>query len=137
MPKSGVWETAIKQSADPERAKNYGSQFDALKPGYLQGLGPNQAGVLAALFSGSRALSELLLAKPDWIDALDIERLRNPRRKEGLVREVQTFLAPALEARDYAAALAQLRQFKQCICELKRIRHVEHELTAERKQRAQ
>jgi [glutamine synthetase] adenylyltransferase / [glutamine synthetase]-adenylyl-L-tyrosine phosphorylase len=113
VPKPGVWETAIKKCADPERAKRYAGQFEALKPDYLKGLAPDQAAVLAALFSGSRALSELLLAKSEWIDTLEIERLRNPRRKEGLVREVQTFLKPAMEARDFNGALTQLRQFKQ------------------------
>ena len=113
VPKSGVWETAIKKSADPERAKTYGNQFEALKPGYLKGIEPDQAAVVAALFSGSRALSELLLAKPEWIEVIDIERLRNPRRKEGLVREVNTLVASALEGRDFAGALTQLRQFKQ------------------------
>ena len=103
----------MKQCADPERAKRYGSQFAALQPGYFEGITPEQAAVVAALFSGSKALTELLLAKPDWIDVLDAERLQSPRRREGLQREVKSFLTAGLESKDYAGTLTKLREFKQ------------------------
>lgn len=113
MPKLGVWEQEGKKSADPERAAAYAAQLAAHLPAYFKGMRAEQARVLAALFSGSRALSELLVSKPQWIDQLDFERLQNPRRKEGIRREVAAFLDPALQAGDYARALTQLREFKQ------------------------
>jgi glutamate-ammonia-ligase adenylyltransferase len=76
-------------------------------------MSPEQAHVLAALFSGSRALSELLLNKPDWVEVIESSLLRNPRRKEGLQRDVATFLAAGLQGRDYEGVLKQLREFKQ------------------------
>lgn len=44
---------------------------------------------------------------------MDFHQLESPRRKEGLRREIKTFLEPKLDARDYVEALAELRRFKQ------------------------
>ena len=113
MPKSGVWETALKQSADPARGKTYAAEFANLQPEYFEHITKEQAKVLAALFSGSRALSELLLSKPEWIEVIEYNGLLNPRRKEGLHREVVAFVKPGIEAKDYAATLTKLREIKQ------------------------
>ncbi|HEV8541151.1 MAG TPA: hypothetical protein VGR78_02055 [Verrucomicrobiae bacterium] len=118
MPKSRppqtAWETALENSADPARASHYSTQLaPLLTPDYFKRLAPEQAQVLAGLFSGSRALSELLLRKPEWISIIEIEHLRHPRRKQGLIREVNAVLEPALQNRDNAGALARLRDFKQ------------------------
>ena len=113
MPKLGTWDKAVRESADPARAGAYRAQLAPLLPDYFKAITPGQASVLAALFSGSRALSELLIAKPHWTDSIELERLQNPRRVEGVRREVSDFLEPALQSRDYPAALAQLREFKQ------------------------
>src|SRR5262245_55793428 len=56
--KNGVWEKAVKESVDPHRARTYGQQFAALLSDYFKSISREQARVLAALFSGSRALSE-------------------------------------------------------------------------------
>jgi glutamate-ammonia-ligase adenylyltransferase len=80
----------------------------------LKSAAPERARILAALFSGSQALSEQLLAHPAWLaEGLTPERLAPPRRVQGLRRDVQAWLRPLLEARDYAAAFARLREFKQ------------------------
>ncbi len=110
-----VWRQAIEASADPLRAKQ---GFDQLKAtsaaAALKKASPEQVRILAALFSGSQALGEALLAHPDWFaQALDAERLRHPRKEQGLRREIHSWLAPLLAARDHASALARLRQFKQ------------------------
>src|SRR5688572_13832389 len=84
VPKLGVWEQELKKSADPERAKTYGQQLASHVPDYFKELGSEQARVLAAVFSGSRSLSELLIARPEWLDLLALDGLQNPRRKEGL-----------------------------------------------------
>ena len=44
---------------------------------------------------------------------LDIERLKFPRRAQGFQQELGQLLGPALKAQDYAAALTELRRFKQ------------------------
>ena len=68
---------------------------------------------MVALLSGSQALGNLLAANPDWLDLLEIEPLKFPRRADGIRREIEGGLKPKLEARDYAGALAELRRFKQ------------------------
>ena len=65
------------------------------------------------MFSGSRALGELLVAHPDWLSVLEAGRLKFPRRAEGFQREVEGWLKPELAARDYKGALTELRRFKQ------------------------
>src|SRR5207247_2232098 len=80
----------------------------------LKSASAEQARILAALFSGSQALSELLLARPDWLAAaLDAELLKHPRQEQGLRREVNVWQKPLLAARDYRGAFAKLREFKR------------------------
>ena len=69
--------------------------------------------VFAALSGGSQALGDLLLAHLDWLSLLDVERLKFPRRAQGFQQELGRLLGPALKAQDYAAALTELRRFKQ------------------------
>jgi glutamate-ammonia-ligase adenylyltransferase len=110
----GAWEKALRTAADPLRAKDCSRRLGPLLPeNYFQSLSAGQARVVAALFSGSRALSELLLTRPEWIEVIELERLESPRRVEGLRREARAFLKPALAAGDYSTALAKLREFKQ------------------------
>jgi glutamate-ammonia-ligase adenylyltransferase len=110
-----VWLNAIKTSADPPRAQHY---LELLKPadrwGVLRHASPEQARILAALFSGSQTLSEWLIARPDWLKSvLTPENLQYPRQEQGLRREVKSWLAPLLEAQDYTSAFARLREFKK------------------------
>jgi glutamate-ammonia-ligase adenylyltransferase len=80
----------------------------------LQKLSAEQARILAAVFSGSQVLTAQLQAHPDWIaDLLDNEALLHSRREQGMRREVQQWLGPALASKDYAGALKGLRLFKQ------------------------
>jgi glutamate-ammonia-ligase adenylyltransferase len=65
------------------------------------------------LFSGSQALSNLLMARPEWLPVLAPEALKFPRRKQGLRNEVNRWLQPLLTASDFGAALRNLREFKQ------------------------
>ena len=69
--------------------------------------------VFAALSGGSQFLSELLLAHPDWLPLLDAELLKFPRRAQGFQQELSRLLGPSLKAQDFAAALTELRRFKQ------------------------
>jgi glutamate-ammonia-ligase adenylyltransferase len=108
-----VWDKAVAECADPERADHYGKQlFSAISPRVIEALTLEQARIWAALLSGSRALSELLISRPEWIENLTTEYLKRPRQRQGLRREVSLFLEPALKTRDYSGALAQLRLFK-------------------------
>ena len=79
----------------------------------LQAASAEQARILAALFAGSQALGNLLVARPDWLSVLEPEALKFPRRKQGLRNEVNRWLKPLLAASDYGAALTRLREFKQ------------------------
>jgi [glutamine synthetase] adenylyltransferase / [glutamine synthetase]-adenylyl-L-tyrosine phosphorylase len=112
--KNLVWTNAIKACADPQRARQFLDRLAATGAGTaLQAVSSEQAGILAALFSGSQALSNLLVARPDWLSALESEVLKFPRRKQGLRNEVSGWLKQRLAAADFGAALTRLREFKQ------------------------
>jgi glutamate-ammonia-ligase adenylyltransferase len=112
--KNPVWTNAIKSCADPQRAKQFLELLAATSAGTaLQASSAEQARILAALFSGSRALSNLLVARPEWFGVLEPEGLKFPRRKQGLRNESSRWLKPLLAASDFAAALIRVREFKQ------------------------
>lgn len=113
MKENPAWAKALKGCPDPARAARRGEQLAAADPEYFAAVSPEQARVLAALFSGSMTMSELLLAHPEWLPVVEADRLRNPRRLEGLRREVARWLQPLIEAGDYAAVLKRIRDFKQ------------------------
>ncbi len=111
---TNAWNEALNTSADPERAGRYLAQLEeaADTPGLAQ-VTPEQARVITSVFSGSQALSEQLLGHPDWLPILlDLEGLAHPRKAQGLRREVQAWLKPALDGQDYAGALRRLRVFR-------------------------
>ena len=105
---------AIESAADPERARRGFDWLAADGPrGGLNLSQAEQARILAAVFSGSVVLTNSLMAHPDWLAFLETERLRYPRRAQGLRNEVDAWLGPLLLSNDTAAALGQLREFKQ------------------------
>ncbi len=111
------WKKALKECAAPGRARHF---LETLKEGAQAGVAQalskaskEQARLLAALFSGSDAMSTALVAHPDWLALLTPDFLRFPRRRQGLRGEIQRWLPRLLEARDYASALRQVREFKQ------------------------
>jgi glutamate-ammonia-ligase adenylyltransferase len=112
--KNPVWATAIRQAADPHRARG---RYDLLAAAgaapQLERATPEQARILCALFSGSEHLSAWLTAHPELLAAIDPDALGHPRRAQGLSREVNAWLEPALSRADFEGALAQLRLFKQ------------------------
>jgi glutamate-ammonia-ligase adenylyltransferase len=112
---NAVWQKAISSCAAPERAQQYLEQLKTAGTGaLLKKASPEQARVLAALFSGSQALSEWLVAHPDWLaESLDAELLQKPRHKQGLQREVERWLRPFLDAGQPGGAYGPLREFKQ------------------------
>jgi glutamate-ammonia-ligase adenylyltransferase len=112
--KNSVLAKAIKSSADPVRAGNFFAMLAGTGAGpELEKISAEQAGILAALFSGSQALGNLLAANPDWFAGMEPGRLKYPRREQGVRAEAKGFLEPLLAARDYTGALNQLRHFKQ------------------------
>lgn len=114
MPKS-VWEDALTRCANPQRAGFYGRQLLLTEAATtLRHANKEQARILAALFSGSQALSELLIARPTLLlSTLNPELLKNPRQFQGLHADVDKWLLTALAEKDYAGALRQTRHFKQ------------------------
>lgn len=105
---------AIRSSADPERAKHFFELLlDTSARVALGKFSAVQADTLAALFSGSQVLGNLLVGHPEWLENLDVEHLRFPRRDQGVRQEMQGLLRGPLEINDYAAALARARGFKQ------------------------
>ena len=112
--KKHVWAAALKSCADPARAGHFLELLAATsaQPA-LQAFAAEPARILAALLSGSPALGNLLAANPAWLSVLDAESLEFARREQGLRRELSGLLQPLLEAREFAAALGRLRQFKQ------------------------
>jgi len=108
------WTNAIKTCAEPQRAKHFLDLLAVTDAGAaLQAASAEQARILAALFSGSQALSNLVVARPDWLSLLEPEALKFPRRKQGIRNEVSRWLKPLLAASDFGAALTRLREFKQ------------------------
>ena len=111
---TGVWAKAIKSSADPERVRHFLELLSTSGAGErLAGASADQAKVVAAVLGGSSALSTQLAQHPDWMELLEQDLLRYPRRKQGLLQEVNQWLKPLLAARDHVAALARLREFRE------------------------
>ena len=104
-------ESAIQSAADPARAR-HGFQH---VPGTASGVNDSaQARILAELFSGSPAMTAVLEKHPGWVQAvLAPEYLAHPRQDQGLRREVDEFLRPALQSHDFAGAFGKLRLFNQ------------------------
>ena len=109
-----AWSKALKSCADPQRAKHFLDLLGAAEASLvLEKATAEQARIVTALFSGSQALSALLLGHPDWLGLLAPDTLKFPRRKEGLNKEVNPRLTLLLDAQDYAGAFSLLRDFKQ------------------------
>ena len=110
-----AWKKAMDSCADPQRAQAYFDQLRSTSAGaFLKRASAEQDRILAALFSGSQALSQLLIAHPEWFTAtVDRELLEKPRQKQSLEREVQTWLPSLSKARDFAKAYSRLREFRQ------------------------
>ena len=112
--KNQLWTKAIAGCADPQRARHYLKLFTAtVGEQRLAKFSAAQIQPVIALFSGSQSLSDWLIANPDALEVLAPDQLRHPRRTEGFLREVDRFLQPASATREFAPALARLRQFKQ------------------------
>ncbi len=113
--KNPVWPAALAACADPPRARQFHERLVAAGGGaLLREATPEAARILCALWSGSQVLGEWVLGHPDWLPRLlDPDGLGFPRVEQGIRREIETWLEPALHQRDYAAALRQLRQFQQ------------------------
>jgi glutamate-ammonia-ligase adenylyltransferase len=107
------WKEALKASAEPNRARVFLLQLAAHSLETLRGFSPEAARVLVSLFSGSVAVSEWLIKHPEWLSTLDPALLQNPRREQGLRREVNEWLDPAIAAGKHSEALAKLRLFQR------------------------
>ncbi len=111
---SPAWTNAVNACADPQRAKSFLGLLAATSAGpALQACSADQARVLAAVLGASQALGNLLVARPDWVGALEPESLKFPRRRQGLRSEINRVLKPLLAASEFDAALTRLREFKQ------------------------
>src|SRR5580765_2706724 len=109
-----AWTKAVKTCTDPSRTKHFLKLLAETSAGpALQRASAEQCRILAALFSGSQALSTWLVANPDSLQLLPPEHLQFPRRKQGLQYEVDSSLSPLLESRNYATAFTRIREFKQ------------------------
>lgn len=109
-----VWTKAIKESADPVRAQHFYELLMATSAGpALAKCSAEEARIVVALLSGSKALGNLLVKHPQWLSVLSPESLGYPRRKQGFKKEVAEWLKDLLAAGDYAAALRRVREFKE------------------------
>lgn len=113
-PTAAPWKKAVKECADPQRAEHHWRLLNETQaPPGLAGLAAEQARVLAAVLSGSEALSGLLISRPEYLQVLQPDLLQFARRKQGLRQEVDGWLRPLLAAGDFSAALGKLREFKR------------------------
>ncbi len=111
-PKS--WSKIVEHSADPPRVRKFFEQLqttDAIAD--LKNFPVEKSHILTALFAGSQALGEWLIAHPEWLAVLEPEQLKFPRQEQGLRREVNAWLKPGLKSRDYSGAFGKTRLFKQ------------------------
>ncbi|HEX7578295.1 MAG TPA: hypothetical protein VF430_09690, partial [Verrucomicrobiae bacterium] len=111
--KPSDWQKLAKASADPVLARHCLDALAATPSARLEKLAAESKRVLVTLLGGSPALGNLLLAHPEWLPAIEFDRIQHPRRAQGFQHEVDTLLAPRLSARDYPGALADLRLFKE------------------------
>ncbi|HMP83391.1 MAG TPA: bifunctional [glutamate--ammonia ligase]-adenylyl-L-tyrosine phosphorylase/[glutamate--ammonia-ligase] adenylyltransferase [Verrucomicrobiota bacterium] len=111
--KKSPWPNAIQSSADPGRVRHF---LELLKTtnaaSCLKHCDAEQARILAALFAGSQALSNALVARPKWINVVETQSLRHPRQAQGFRTDADTLLKPLLANGDFAVALDALRSFK-------------------------
>ncbi len=104
------WRKLAKGAPDPERVEQFGHQFTRTLAARHLNLGlEKQQSILAAIFSGSRALSETLLAHPEWLPILDPETLKYPRKREGVFRDGRAILTSTSSEE----AFRELRNLKQ------------------------
>jgi glutamate-ammonia-ligase adenylyltransferase len=110
-----VWLQAIQSSADPSRAKHFFDLLAATPAGttFIASASSHQARIVTTLMGASQALGSLSVARPDWLRVVEPQSLEYPRRKQGFSSEVKQWLKALLEKKDYTAALARLREFKQ------------------------
>jgi glutamate-ammonia-ligase adenylyltransferase len=112
--KNPLWTRALKTSADPERSRHLLESLATTGArSQLEKFSADSMRAFAALSGGSQALGDLLLAHPDWLPLLDVERLKFPRRAQGFQQELGRLVGSALKAQDYAVAFTELRRFKQ------------------------
>jgi len=114
MPKS-LWPALIEASAHPAQARQHLEALRSASGGLaLKNASEDNARILITVLGASPALSGLLIQHPDWASSiLDLELLRHPRLAQGLEREVNKWLIPALDSGDYESSFARLREFKQ------------------------
>ena len=111
---SSAWKQSLRACADPERARRTTEFLAGTGAGArIATASAEQARVLCALFSGSQALGERILADPDLLEGLAPQNLEHPRREPGLRGELKGQIEPLLQAQDYPGALGRIRQFKQ------------------------
>jgi [glutamine synthetase] adenylyltransferase / [glutamine synthetase]-adenylyl-L-tyrosine phosphorylase len=113
--KASSWQKALKQCADPERAKMRLDKLTKLAGDVLDKYSAEQQRLLCALFSGSSFLSDWIATNPGLLEstAFDPDYLVYPRQKQGLQRELGENLAAALAQRHYAEAIGVVCQFKK------------------------
>ena len=112
---TSAWASALRACADPARARQSAVLLESAGAvSSLDTLSADQGRLLAALLSGSRALTELVQAHPDWLaPCLDVEGMSHGHRWRGMQREVDSWLQPLLKRQDWPAAWSRLRDFKQ------------------------
>ena len=113
--KSKTLDSVIKSAPDPKRAGKIFKLLEAnLTP--LSKVSDEDARIMAALFSGSEVLSGMVVAHPEWLSLLSAENLQFFRRKQGLSHEIQAWLKPTLESRDYAGAFKNFANSSSAKC---------------------
>ena len=107
---SPAWKKALQSCADPARVRRVLDQLAPTSVGtWLTRINPELARITSALFAGSQWAGDMVKKYPAWLpELINEERIRFPRRKEGLKREVEPWLNESFES-----ALTKLRLFKQ------------------------
>ena len=113
--RKATWQQAVKTCVDPKRAKVFIEKLEGTGAGrFMETATEEQAKLLCTVLGGSQAQGETLVSHPGWMDLFsEPEALKHPRQKQGLRREINLWLKPCLQSRDYAGALGKIRELKQ------------------------
>ncbi|MBX3747435.1 MAG: bifunctional [glutamate--ammonia ligase]-adenylyl-L-tyrosine phosphorylase/[glutamate--ammonia-ligase] adenylyltransferase [Verrucomicrobiae bacterium] len=105
------WKSLLGDAPDPRRATHHLQILaEAADLAPLEAGPPEPRQLLINLLAASRWLTSLLRQHPDWIaEATDPDALRQPRRRQGLDREIDTLTALP----DRTAALDGLHRLRQ------------------------
>ena len=109
-----TWQKWVKNSADPKRAGHFLDLLAATSArSQLKKFSADQSASSSPCSAVRGRLANCSSPIPTGFRCLTPSGFNFPRRAQGFQQEVEGWLKPGLDARDYTGALTELRRFKQ------------------------